>query len=350
MKKSFKREALNYGIYGVLFGCCFPLIATAIEVNETFGSLSWAYFWSAQAQSPLLWIIDTAPFFLGLFAYVIGQQIDRINAKNLEAQHVREQLTLHNQMAMMGKQIAGIAHEIKNPLNFVINFSEGSIELMEDLHTLVKEQKGKIEPPAYEELMTLVKDLDQNAHTIKENGERANRIVFSLMDKAREDRHQMIDLHLLLDENVTLAYTGFHADHPHFEVDIQRDYQDKLPDIKVNPHSLGRVMLNLFNNACYALYQKQKLDPSTFNPALLIQTKQLSHQIEIRIRDNGIGIPKVIQEKIFDPFYTTKPIGHGNTGLGLSISREVILQEHQGNLSIVSEPGDFTEFLIYLPV
>ena len=350
MKKLFTKEAYNYALYGALFGLCFPVVATVIESIQNFGTLSFQNIWLSQSQSPLLWIIDTAPFVLSFFSFFIGQKIDLVHKKNEEILKTQEQLILQEKLASIGQMIAGIAHEIKNPLNFVTNYAESSIEMMEDIDEMIKARKAYFDKEDYAYLLELLNDLNQNFEDIKSNGKRANRIVLNLMDQTRDTKgkHKQVDIHQLLDENIKLAYHSYRANHSSFNMDIQKSYDQSSGKVMVNPHSLGRVFLNIFNNAAYAMDLKQQANPN-FYPALLVKTRFWADKMEIRIRDNGIGIPDDIKQKIFNPFFTTKPIGQGNTGLGLSISRDIVMQEHKGDLVIESQRGDFTEFIIRLP-
>jgi len=352
MKKPFTREAYNYLLWGILFGLGFPVVATIIEVMQSFGTLSLDNIIAAQSQRPLLWIIDSAPFVLGVFSFFIGQQLDRVHNRNQKILQTQEQLILQEQMASIGKMTAGIAHEIKNPLNFVTNFAESSVEISVELREALEERKALFAKSDYEYILELVNDLEQNSRDVQSNGERASRIVLSLMDQTRGSRKERkaINLNRVIDENINLAFHSFRTSHPDFNLDIQKQYTELPVPLMANPHSMGRVLLNIFNNACYALNEKKKVIGRDFTPVLLIQSKRVGDHVEICIRDNGTGIPIDIQKKIFEPFCTTKPSGEGNAGLGLSISLDIIVQEHGGDLRVESKPGEFTAFIIRLPL
>jgi signal transduction histidine kinase len=193
--------------------------------------------------------------------------------------------------------------------------------------------------------------LEQNAEKINHHGQRADNIVKSMMQHARgsSGQRELADINHLLDEAVNLVYHGMRANDASFNITIEKDYDASLGKLEVVPQELSRVFLNMVNNACYAAVQKQRASSDdSFSPTISVATKSLSNGIEIRIRDNGNGIPAEIREKIFNPFFTTKPTGQG-TGLGLSISHDIIVQEHRGEIRVETEEGEFTEFVILLP-
>jgi signal transduction histidine kinase len=270
-------------------------------------------------------------------------------AEKLEAQ---QQLLRQDKLASLGQITAGIAHEIKNPLNFVTNFAEGSVEFGEELVVAVDENAGYLPEDQYQLIKDLALDLQQNARIIQENGIRADRVVKRMMEQARAEQGEMrrIDLNRLIDENIYLAYVGYRANIPDFHVELEKNYDPNLPEVEVVPQDIGRVILNIVQNACYALHEKQQLSGNSFQPHIRISTELAGTDVLIRLRDNGPGIPKKIRSKIFKPFFTTKPAGTDNTGLGLSISHDLIVIGHEGDLNVESEPGEFTEFLIRLPL
>jgi len=245
---------------------------------------------------------------------------------------------------------AGIAHEIKNPLNFVNNFAEGSSEISEELEEALEENEKKLDAEQYSLLKELTEELKQNSIDIKKNGLRVNEIVRSMIEYAdgSKGKRQPTALNDLLQETVQRAYRGYRARHPDFNLKIEENYDSSLKPVAIVPQDIGRVFLNLFNNACDALQQKQREEPE-FNPKIQVSTMAQNGQAVVRIRDNGTGIPPEVRDKIFTPFFTTKPTGTGNTGLGLSISYEIIVKDHDGKLDVQSEPGKFTEFTIALP-
>ena len=268
-----------------------------------------------------------------------------------EKERLQRQIMVQEKMASLGQLTAGIAHEIKNPLNFVNNFAEGSTDLTTELVEALDENKQALGKEQYDLIEEIVGELKQNALDIVHHGKRADQIVKSMMEHARGDKGlpQIIDINQLLEDNINLAYHGYKALNPSFNLDIQKKLDASIPQTEVIPQDLNRVFLNIFNNACYAVNQKLK-EEKGFVPELNISTKKEKDQIEIRIRDNGNGIPVKIKDQIFNPFFTTKPTGEGNTGLGLSISYDIIVQGHGGNIELDSQVGAYTEFIIHLPV
>lgn len=264
-----------------------------------------------------------------------------------EKVRTQRQLLMQEKMATLGQLTAGIAHEIKNPLNFVNNFAEGSAEIAEELkESLTGAETDKNLP------LELTEELRQNAADILFHGQRADRIVNSMMEHARDGsgKPQRVDLNLLIEDNLNLAYHGYRALHAGFNLEIQKDFDPSLPPVEVAPQDLGRVVLNLFNNACYALNEKYKTAGNGYHPILKITTRKVDGKLVVRIRDNGPGIPPAIREKIFTPFFTTKPTGEGNAGLGLSICYEIVVKNLKGTLEVESEVGEYAEFVIGLPL
>lgn len=262
----------------------------------------------------------------------------------------QDQLIVQQKMASLGTLTAGIAHEIKNPLNFVNNFAEIARSLVADLRDSVGSQKERIEPKEFEFLSDTLGDLEQNADKIREHGKRADGIVKGMLMHSRGQAGSIQETNLngLVSEYIKLAYHGIRAQDINFNVTIEEDYDSSIPPMKVVPHDLSRVILNIANNACYSADQKAKRLGNGFRPTVVARTTNLSSTVEIRIRDNGDGIPAHIREKIFEPFFTTKPAGSG-TGLGLSMSYDIVVQEHHGKLRVESEPGEYAEFIITLP-
>ncbi|MCH2081378.1 MAG: tetratricopeptide repeat protein [Saprospiraceae bacterium] len=271
------------------------------------------------------------------------------SAEKFEAQR---QLIIQDKLASLGQITAGIAHEIKNPLNFVKNFAEVSVELSQELKETLNTNKTLLPDDQVSLMSEIIDDISENSQIIEENGIRADRVVKRMMEQARGDKGepQSVNLNNLLDENIILAYHGYRGNQEDFDVEIIKNYQDDLPEIKVIPQDIGRVILNLFNNACYALYEKKKQKGISFRPQIHVATMQLGEEAVIQLRDNGPGIKESVKKKIFQPFFTTKPTGHGNTGLGLSISRDLIVVGHNGDLEVQSEMGKFSEFTIRLPL
>jgi GAF domain-containing protein len=261
----------------------------------------------------------------------------------------QDRLVQTEKLASLGQLTAGIAHEIKNPLNFVNNFSALSAELTDELNDLLKsaEFSGKMRDEVGE-LTAMLKD---NLEKVVQHGKRADSIVKNMLLHSREGsgEHRPADINALLDESLNLAYHGARAEKREFNVTLQRDFDEMAGTIEVFPQEITRVLLNLISNGFYAVTKrKTENGGSGFDPVLRATTRNLGDTVEIRIRDNGTGIPAEVKEKMFNPFFTTKPAGEG-TGLGLSMSHDIIVKQHGGTIDVETEPGQFTEFTIVLP-
>jgi len=257
------------------------------------------------------------------------------------------QLVQSEKLASLGELTAGIAHEIQNPLNFVNNFSEVSTELIDEM-------KEELERGDTEEVKAIADDLQQNLQKITYHGKRASSIVRGMLEHSRSGtgERQLTDLNALCDEYLRLSYHGMRAKDKSFNADFQANLDPSLPTVNVVPQDLGRVLLNLFNNAFYAVNQQNLQSSKNFTgfvPTVSVQTKHLVNAVEIRVSDNGGGIPSDILPKIFHPFFTTKPTGEG-TGLGLSLSYDIITKGHGGAMQVESEAGKGTTFTIKIPI
>ncbi len=259
----------------------------------------------------------------------------------LEKKRLRDELTVQEKMASLGALTAGIAHEIKNPLNFVLNFAELSEELAEELRARLD---GR------EDLAPLAADLEANIHKIREHGARADSIIRSMLDHSRGQpgERRATDLNGLIREFVNLAFHGIRAQDNTFQAAIEFDFDPAVGSLQLVPQDLSRVFLNIAGNAFYALRKQAEKKTPGYRPCLRASTRDLGERVEIRIRDNGSGVPKDFLGRVFDPFFTTKPAGEG-TGLGLSISYEIVVQEHRGEMRVDSIEGEFTEFTILIP-
>ncbi|NEP55490.1 MAG: AAA family ATPase [Symploca sp. SIO2G7] len=268
--------------------------------------------------------------------------------KKLKA--TQDQIIAQEKLASLGALTAGVAHEIKNPLNFVNNFAELSVELTAELIEEIENQKDRLDSETIEYLEEILQDLGQNVEKINHHGKRADNIVKGMLMHSRSTTGEraLTNINSLLAEYVNLAYHGMRAKDSEFNIMIESDYDNSLEKLNVIPQDLSRVFLNVANNACYAAYERKKAVGEYFTPKIKVSTKNLSNQVELRIRDNGNGIPPEILDKIFHPFFTTKPPGKG-TGLGLSISHDIIVQGHQGQFQVETEEGSYTEFIITLP-
>jgi two-component system, NtrC family, sensor kinase len=266
-----------------------------------------------------------------------------------ELRTAQDRLVQTEKLASLGQLTAGIAHEIKNPLNFVNNFSSLSAELTDELNDVLKQADlGDNIRQEVDELTRLLKD---NLEKVVQHGKRADSIVKNMLLHSREGsgEHRPTDINALLDESLTLAYHGARAEKREFNVTLRRDFDEAAGTIEVFPQEITRVFLNLISNGFYAVTQRKTANGNPdFEPVLSAATRNLGNHVEIRIRDNGTGIPDEVKEKMFNPFFTTKPAGEG-TGLGLSMSHDIIVKQHGGTIDVTTEPGQFTEFRIVLP-
>ncbi|MGA0555762.1 tetratricopeptide repeat protein [Larkinella sp. VNQ87] len=276
---------------------------------------------------------------------LLEQQKEELQTALTQLQSTQMQLVQAEKMASLGELTAGIAHEIQNPLNFVNNFSELSVELADEL----KEELGK-EPIDKEYITGLIDDLSQNQQKINHHGKRADSIVKNMLEHSRASsgEKQPTDLNALADEYFRLAYHGLRAKDKDFQAELLTDFDAKTGSIELVPQDIGRVLLNLYNNAFYAVRERQKSGQPGYVPQVRVQTKRQPAGVEIRVNDNGVGIPDNVQQKIFQPFFTTKPTGQG-TGLGLSLSYDIITKGHHGAFEVESQPGEGTQMIIKLP-
>ena len=253
-------------------------------------------------------------------------------------------------MAALGQVTAGIAHEIKNPLNFVNNFAGLSVELLDELKDAAARSVGAPDSGKRAEIAEIIGLLTGNLEKIVEHGRRADGIVRSMLQHSRgsSDDWQSIDLNALAEEAMNLAYHGARAEDPNFDIALEHDLDRNLAPVDVVPQELTRVLLNLIGNGLYAVDKRSREGDGTFRPALKLTTREFGESVEVRVRDNGTGILPENRDKLFQPFFTTKPTGEG-TGLGLSISYEIVTQQHGGTITVHSEVGDFTEFTVRLP-
>lgn len=267
-----------------------------------------------------------------------------------QLQETQNQLVTQEKLASLGSLTAGIAHEIKNPLNFVNNFAGLMVDLSKELQEEIQNQKDKLDAESYHFIEEILGDIRQNSEKVREHGKRADSIVRSMLlhSRGKSGERQPTDVNTLLQEYVNLAYHGLRARDTTFNVTIESDYDPSVGLVDAVPQELSRVFLNIIHNACYSVQQKKKDLGEKFVPTLSISTRNLGDRLEIHIKDNGKGISAETQSKIFDPFFTTKPAGEG-TGLGLSLSFEIIVQQHKGEIKVNTEEGEFAEFIIVLP-
>ncbi len=280
----------------------------------------------------------------------LTQQKEALERTVLELKTTQNQLIQSEKLASLGELTAGIAHEIQNPLNFVNNFSEMSVELAQELNEEL--DKGLIDKGLVKELMS---DLIQNQEKISHHGKRASSIVKGMLEHSRTSTgvKELTDINALADEYLRLSYHGLRAKNKGFNSDFQTDFDENLPKIEVVPQDFGRVLLNLISNAFYAVGKKDKEiikeKGDSFKPLVIVSTKLIKNQIIIKIEDNGTGMPEATKDKIFQPFFTTKPTGEG-TGLGLSLAYDIVTKGHGGKIEVQSEEGVGTTFSITIPI
>jgi len=260
----------------------------------------------------------------------------------------QDRLVQTEKLASLGQLTAGIAHEIKNPLNFVNNFSALSAELIDELNEVLK--PAALDDKTREEIDELTHMLKSNLEKVVQHGKRADSIVKNMLLHSREGsgEHRPADINAIVEESLNLAYHGARAERSGFNITLQRDLDPGAGMIDLYPQEITRVFLNLISNGFYAATKRKEAGEEGFEPTLSATTKNLGNRVEIRIRDNGTGIPLAVKEKMFNPFFTTKPAGEG-TGLGLSMSHDIVVKQHGGKIDVNTEPGAFTEFIITLP-
>jgi signal transduction histidine kinase/streptogramin lyase len=288
----------------------------------------------------------------------VNERTNELNNSLSELKTTQSQLIHSEKMASLGELTSGIAHEIKNPLNFINNFSELNLDLLTDVN---EEQLSNLDDTTRAELVHIIKTLKKNSEKINHHGKRVDDIVKSMLQHSRVGNltKEPVNVNALCEESLKLAYHGFKAKEKTFQASFETHFDPHLPQIMAIPQDLSRVLLNLFNNAFYAVHEKKKklqpvstdgseIEPS-YKPLVTVSTKKGNRKIVIAISDNGTGIPQRIISKIFQPFFTTKPTGEG-TGLGLSMSYDIITKSHGGELHVKSEEGKGTDFEIVMPV
>jgi signal transduction histidine kinase len=279
----------------------------------------------------------------------LTKQKEELQQTVVELKSTQAQLIQSEKMASLGELTAGIAHEIQNPLNFVNNFSEVNTELIDEMEQEIN--KGNLD-----EVKAIAKDIKENEQKINHHGKRADAIVKGMLQHSRSSSGQKepTDINKLADEYLRLAYHGLRAKDKSFNAAMKTDYDGTIGNIKIIPQDIGRVILNLITNAFYAVTEKKtqlSKDPTgldAYGPTVTVSTKKLGNKVLISVKDNGNGIPQKALDKIFQPFFTTKPTGQG-TGLGLSLSYDII-KAHGGEIKVETKEGEGSEFIIQLPV
>jgi signal transduction histidine kinase len=282
------------------------------------------------------------------------REISRSNEElSRTLQRLREtqaQLAVREKLASLGALTAGIAHEIKNPLNFINNFALLSISLAADLKETLGRHGDRLVAEDREEITDIIDDLSLNAAKIDEHGRRADGIVRAMLEHSRGGAVQRreVDVNRLLAEHTTLAYQGVRAQVPSFTAAVRTRFDPAVRALVVDPQELGRVFLNLVRNACDAVGEKRRRLGPGYAPEITVATRELGDAVEIRVSDNGCGIAPAVRSKLFTPFFTTKPAGEG-TGLGLSISYGIVVEANGGTITVESEEGEHTEFVVTWP-
>jgi signal transduction histidine kinase len=274
---------------------------------------------------------------------LLQQQKEKVESTLSELKATQAQLIQSEKMASLGELTAGIAHEIQNPLNFVNNFSEVNKELVDEL-------QNELKTGSVENAFSISNNIKENEEKINHHGKRADAIVKGMLQHSRTTSSQKAptDINALADEYLRLSYHGLRAKDKTFNSEIKTDFDNTIGKINIIPQDIGRVLLNLYNNAFYAVTEKKKQQPEGYEAIVSVSTKKINDKVEIKVKDNGNGIPQKVVDKIFQPFFTTKPTGQG-TGLGLSLSYDII-KAHGGEIKVDTKEGEFTEFVIQLPI
>jgi two-component system NtrC family sensor kinase len=320
----------------------------AIAGDDEIGHLSSSFNEMANQLDHMINNLDT----------IVAKRTEEVELKNNELEYTVEELKqtqsrLINQekLASLGALTAGIAHEIKNPLNFINNFAELSLQICQDINKLKEDMKKHIDPEKIILLEEFSNTLQLNIDRIYEHGKKADGIVHNMLRHSNANAGEMAlsDVNALLEEHIKLSYHGMRAQDTSFNVKIVREFDASIPNIFLVPQDMGRVFLNLLNNAYYSVNHKKKRLMDNYSPVVKISTFYKNNLVIIKIWDNGEGIPDSVFPKLFTPFYSTKPSGEG-TGLGLSLSYNIIVQGHQGTITANSEYGEFAEFIITIPM
>ena len=268
-----------------------------------------------------------------------------------ETEILQQRLKQQEKLASLGMLSAGIAHEIQNPLNFVINFSKMSTKLLSDLNDIMEDNEDKLSDDDREEVEDIIADLKENMGKIVEHGERAISIIQGILLVSRGKEGEMLptDICKLVKEYVWLSYHAMRANHKGFNLTIHEDYQEGLPRIMVIPQDMSRAILNLMNNASYAVWNKSQTAGDDYQPEVAISVKQAENNIIITLTDNGEGMSNEVNQRLYENFFTTKPVGQG-TGLGMAITRDIVENRHHGTISFESTEGEGTTFVLCIPI
>ena len=268
-----------------------------------------------------------------------------------QIQNLRIQILKSEKLSSLGILSAGIAHEIQNPLNFVINFSQMANDMVDDLTDILDEKNIELDDENNKELADTITTLRSYLAKIGEHGHRATDIIQGILlySRGKSDEFIPTSIQKLLKEYVRLSFHAMRANLADFNVTIKEDYDPAIPEVKIIPQDISRAIINLMNNACYAVWKKQQNSDSSYIPTVTVETYLQDDLLYIRIEDNGIGMPDEVKRKLFNAFFTTKPVGEG-TGLGLSITRNIIEEKHHGKIEFESEEDKYTRFTISIPI
>jgi len=339
-------------IYGVIEGGV-PLKNAEAERIRPDGSHWWVLLNSQPTvfegeEAQVIWQVDITE--RKRFESEIATARDRAETALTELEATQEALMHQEKMASLGQLTAGIAHELKNPLNFINNFALGCDELIGELNHTIDQHAARITADGRAEINALAKLLSDNLTRIAHHGGRADAIIRSMLDHSRRSHGDLrsVEVNTVVDDAVTLAYHGARALDSTFNVNMITDYGEDVGSVTMDSQEISRVLLNLISNAFYATNERAAAEPG-YEPEVTVRTRRGDGYINIHVRDNGVGIDKEIQEQLFTPFFTTKPPGEG-TGLGLSLSYDIVSRQHGGTIRVESEKGEYTEFCIRLPV
>ena len=335
------------GYRSILF---IPLISDQVHIGSITITRAEAGLFSDHQVQLMQTFADQAGIAISN-ARLLQQVQERTRQLTESLTHLRaaqDRLVQTEKLASLGQLTAGIAHEIKNPLNFVNNFSSLSNELVQELNEILG--SIKLDVGIREQVSELSGMLKGNLEKVVQHGKRADSIVKNMLLHSRTGASeiQSTDINGIVEESLNLAYHGARAEKSGFNITLHRDLDPDAGIVELFPQEITRVLLNLISNGFYAATKRKHDAGADFEPSLTISTRGRKYTVEIRIRDNGIGIPADVKEKIFNPFFTTKPAGEG-TGLGLSLSHDIVVKQHGGGIEVDSNPNTFTEFLIVLP-
>lgn len=277
-----------------------------------------------------------------------------MSEKDLEKtiESLQEQMLRLDKLASLGTLSAGVAHEIRNPLNFVINFGQMANDLVDDMEELLEEKEIKLDDKENDELAITMRDLRSTLAKIVEHGQRASDIVNGILHYARgkTDEYLPTQINPLLKKYVWLSFHAMRMNLENFNVTIHEEYDPSIPEVKIIPQDISRAIINLMNNACYAVWEKDKSGKvEGYVPTITVKTMKKEDEFLISIEDNGTGMTAEVKQKVFDLYFSTKPAGQG-TGLGMSITREIIEKKHGGRLDLESVEGQYTRFTMHIPM